>query len=464
MNYIKTIFIIVFTFCGSCGVNLYAQQDTLVSQKILSVLLAADAAKNTDKIWLNYTPLVQPVLVYFPAEKRSLLIGHPNPGESFKPYAGGSFSVPVYTGGARTLNSSFSFDYKINGLPVTAFRYTPDQKPDQFLAKVIHEAFHVYQRKRFRLPEAVDLMETAVSRQWLAGVLSEQKTLADAFHSESDWLGYGKLFIDTRTARRAAHPAALTNWEIFSEMHEGTAFYAEAKFRAAFLNDPSLKREMDARLGVLDDASGSLYTVLEVKNYASGAVMCVLLDRLGAAWKKQAESGEDLFALLRTNFPSGIKPAASHDYGALADNWLTITRKEAQGNLARLAQSPKLHFKITLPEVCMGGFSGTFLPISEGYDFYDVTEYSMEGKSLNLLLKNAIFTEKDSASPLGCELDIAADSRITIVLDSKPAALPYTGKFKTIKLIGGDGEIRLSSDTSGVLSADMKTVSIGFAQ
>jgi hypothetical protein len=489
-------------------------------KRMVDLILAADAAKKTDKIWPGYTPLHQPLLIYFEDENLSILIGHPNPGKEYKRYKGFKTKVPIYVSNSpKEYGFIFEQDFPLDGKKSMAFvfRNSDDTREDDGnLEYIIHECFHSYQHVKFAKFAYADLMEVELNPAWLGEVIEENNILTEVFDEKENISDVAKKFYEKRKTRRIYSPINFSIWEDDLERTEGTAEYAEYKFAINILGEKPSDKNLDivSRLEDMNEVGSgkqNVYSILRSKTYRSGTAIGIILDKLGVKWHSQVEGGESLFSVLAREFEGfDRKPISlelgketyqsdwvmgvmsdklgitwdsrvekgdslypilpreiedfdmnltSSQYYDIANAWILHFKKDAEKAISKLEKSPKLKFRILFDGYVPGGYSASTTPINSKYEIYDATRASYEDENIKLNLINSMYSEQkvDNGE---VEFYIAADTGVEIKVDGKAVKLPLDTEFKTIDIKGKDGEISFSSLKPGKISAKGKEFDI----
>lgn len=274
----------------------------------VTLLLNADESNRRDPVWPGYDVFGQPVLLY-EAGVRAFLIAHPNPPAGYSPLLSSPRQVFVKPGPVPGLNFSFEFHFPVNGADSFAYRYEPQDKPGQDIHTVVHERFHVFQKKGFKPgrygkrasePDGEDLAMAALEHKLLKSALSAEGPAAARAIGQ---------FIAVREARYARFPDARFA-ETYEERSEGTARYVE---QALMLREAVAPRPggQAALLSWYLDSFPDIDGMSKSRYYATGAAQGLLLDRAGRAdWKQLVAAGASPYDVTRRVFPLDAPEAA----------------------------------------------------------------------------------------------------------------------------------------------------------
>lgn len=270
--------------------------------------IADSSSDRTNSVWPGYSVYFEPLLIQFPGVG-ALLINQPVPPEGFAqavsvaPELRPAAALPLFfisesSVTARYPASNYTAAYKFNGKETIFFRYGPDSEDI-----LIHEAFHKYQHKYFKVDRTGDLWFDDFSAETIAGMYLEQLFLAKAFLFDGDLSENVKYFIALRASREANTGKKEIDWENYQEMIEGTAKYVETMARlmkaGENVSDPSEQVKLAARL--LEPLNR--FSLAKGRYYHTGLAQGIILDKTGGDWKKEVESGKYLFDILKTRFP-----------------------------------------------------------------------------------------------------------------------------------------------------------------
>jgi hypothetical protein len=234
----------------------------------------------TRSFWPGFDPLAIPLAIY--DGKSTWLFGHPNPPSDFQPSSISSIKSHVREGRHPAVTANSSAD--IGGIPTATLLVDGARSADsarKLAATAIHEAFHVFQRKRHPDWQAnegdlfvypVDDASLLALRRLESEALRE--ALAAATPARAACLG--RLTIDYRTKRFAAMDSAFSAYERGTELNEGLATYVELS---------ALGRT------TVEIPTGE-FTAVEVRlrGYTIGAGIAFLLDGIRPQWQHSLEA------------------------------------------------------------------------------------------------------------------------------------------------------------------------------
>lgn len=276
-------------------------------------------------LWPGYWEAGRPFIVYHPDQAVLLVMDGPAP-EDFVTLERVPVSLRgrahVRAGRLRGLDGNIDLAFRVGTREVTAVPYRTS--PGGTLHILFHEAFHATQAHRFResalrslddassvtRPEVADLLEA--ERRLLVAALVAAYPVRPHAHPFLGRVALGppdevrRLVLDylaVRGRRTAGLPEAVVASERYQERIEGTA--TQVAFEATLLALGRAREEAAQFLVEMELAepnaprsppSGG--AILKSRAYGTGAAMGFLLDRLGAAWREDVESGLPLDLLV----------------------------------------------------------------------------------------------------------------------------------------------------------------------
>ncbi|PIU20733.1 MAG: hypothetical protein COT18_00675 [Elusimicrobia bacterium CG08_land_8_20_14_0_20_59_10] len=289
-----------------------------------SSLHAAAAAGRSP--WPGYSPAGSPLLVELPGEGGSLLFSTGKPPAGFQPSPGGGEGLPVYFSTAQFQGPDFSV-LLLDGEKVTRIRFT--EGLELGFRTAVHEAFHFFQRDRFKIKDVWN-MPSSISAETLADAYIERQLLFNALVQEN-WRDSLRSFAALRRSRYTAEKKDVREFEENRELTEGIATYVERE-SLPYLNG---QRPEDG------GAAGDLQKLFNVRLpyfmfsfYGSGLVQCLLLDRLGVDWKKDAQTGKPLFEILSGQIALGEKEVGAEAARVRASHGFRALVEKARGDLS----------------------------------------------------------------------------------------------------------------------------------
>ncbi|MGD0437554.1 MAG: hypothetical protein ABSB86_13925, partial [Bryobacteraceae bacterium] len=231
----------------------------------------------TQDLWPGFEPASVPVEFFDGAN--TYLFNHPSPPDGFRPVAGQQ-NVYVYPGQHETVRANTGTE--VNGVPTaTADLSGNTSAANVRAALLIHEAFHVFQAKRYpkAVANEVDLFTYPVDNADLLALRRlESAALVRAVEAEArkDTSCWAATAMTLRGKRFAGLPATAAAYERGAELHEGLAQYVEFKS----IDKPAALTSEDFPPGQAN---------VRQRAYASGQTLALLLDRLDATWKSRLE-------------------------------------------------------------------------------------------------------------------------------------------------------------------------------
>ena len=159
------------------------------------------------------------------------------------------------------------------------------------LRTMAHEAFHCIQPKLFGEfafhSDNTHMDETDARISFLLEISALKKALETTGDERMSAIC---VALSAREKRRQAYDKALS--ENMHEMLEGTAVYTEIRLNC--LGRDEILAEADKYM----ETAKNQESIAQYFGYASGALYCLVLDEIGAEWKKDLASATDLGALL----------------------------------------------------------------------------------------------------------------------------------------------------------------------
>lgn len=358
-------------------------------------------ARPDNPVWPDWDASDTPLLLYLPG-RQELLINHPRPPEGFRPYdgpltfPGGRIAVRegetlVKADGQNTSMEVAGVHTLVVADPLSNLRRSvagllEDPRsaaekartlefetlladPYQQLALVVHEAFHVFQRRVAPdrgANEMLLLSYPVLSIENNVGFGLEASALAAAIDARDDaaFRAAARRWLAIRLERRRLLPARAIQYEDGTEFNEGLAKYTEfrlfqalegrtpspdlvraqgfAGYRDLSLQRGRLVREMTRNLrgevNVNNDPYGT--APLRMRLYYSGMAIGVLLDRLSPGWTRDViATDSSLTALARAAL--GATPEALAT--ALAEARADTAAAALRAAKTRLAEEGRAH-------------------------------------------------------------------------------------------------------------------------
>ncbi|MDO8806444.1 MAG: hypothetical protein Q7R35_18690 [Elusimicrobiota bacterium] len=307
---------IALAAAGLLSVRSFASEREKVIDAFLSLHSAAAAGRSP---WPGYSPVGAPLLVELPGEGGSLLFGPVKPPTGFQLLSGGGGAMSVYYSTAQFQGPDFSV-LLLGGEEVTRIRFVAGMETGFRFA--VHEAFHFFQWDKFKMKDTQN-MPGKISAETLADAYIERQLLYNALVSE-DWKSSLRSFVALRRHRYAAEKKDVREYEENRELTEGIAMYVEWKslpyLRGKVLEDGEAIEDLQKLFNVR-------MPYFMFSFYGSGLAQCLILDRLGVDWKKDAQLGKPVFGILsgqvkldeRDASVEAARVRASHGFGELVE-------------------------------------------------------------------------------------------------------------------------------------------------
>jgi hypothetical protein len=299
-----------------------------------------------NRIWPGWNASDTPILFYLPGEQ-DVLINHPRPPAGFVPYDGPvrfpGGRILVRSGASTIQSDGQNTSIEIEGVPTLVvadplsnlrqrMRFLLEESrpsaekaqglsfselstdPYDQLAFIVHEAFHVYQRRAAPAKGANEMLllhYPVLSAENNVGFAQEGDALAAVLRSQSPSALRAAVvrWLAVRRQRRSTLPAEAVEYEDGVEFSEGLAKYAEYRlFEALEGRKPRpemwwaqgfrgygdltaqradlvdrMVRQMRGTVLVNNDPYGT--APVRMRLYYSGMAIGVVLDRLSAKWK-----------------------------------------------------------------------------------------------------------------------------------------------------------------------------------
>jgi hypothetical protein len=259
----RTFFALVLLLAAAA-----AQQSPASAAHMVEVFKEFDRL-GAQPLWPGFEPTKTAVEVY--DGTNTYLYHHPKPPEGFSPVSGAA-GVFVFPGQHDSVRANTGTE--LNGVPTaTADISKSKATTSEQAALLIHETFHVYEKKahpKWAANEAELFTYPFDDVQALA--LRRMETTALAFAlAKRDPLCFLDAALASRRDRYARLPAGAAAYERGIELNEGLAQYVEYK---SISRAPALTRE-DFPL-----------ELIRQRGYAIGQVYALMLDKYAADWKE----------------------------------------------------------------------------------------------------------------------------------------------------------------------------------
>ena len=198
-----------------------------------------------------------------------------------------------------------------------------DQEPEGYLSLLLHECFHVYQR-RFQEPPPGPFEELPeLDADYSGGIGLESRVLAAALADgllEGQRRELARQMVAVRLRRRAGRSQGLVRLEAREEYNEGTATYTQVRMMQLIMARGGLKARSAGKDAGYREFQGAEKRYLELlarilpgdgerlsflhAQYQHGMALGLLLDHLRPGWKEELRGvGETQFAVLAREIP-----------------------------------------------------------------------------------------------------------------------------------------------------------------
>ncbi|MEQ8765079.1 MAG: hypothetical protein RL885_14195 [Planctomycetota bacterium] len=252
-------------------------------------------------------------------DREEMLFAHPAPPSEFEPTDALRIAgqpVLIRDGSTRYGPRGGGWAVDLAGHQ-TAYVCTlqPRQSTEEYLSLLIHECFHVYQRRFQAMPSAGWKEAPEDDAEYCARIGLESAVLQAMLVTEDDERirELARQFVAVRQARYALLDEAQIRGEAINEYNEGTATYVQARLYQLLADRGAPEPESEiAHYGRFENA-GRLYadTLSRIDppddqliqfhhcQYQNGMAICLALDRLRPSWKMEMkEAGRTQYDLL----------------------------------------------------------------------------------------------------------------------------------------------------------------------
>lgn len=367
-------------------------------------------AAEPNPVWPGWNAADTPVLIYLPGQQ-DVLINHPNPPEGFNAYDGHAHwpgtRIFVHNGPTLIEWDGQNTTTQVNGITTLVIADTlsnrkqqvgglladprpAEQKladlsyaqlatdPYEQMALVVHEAFHVFQRRRApgkHADERAVRLYPCLSAPNNIAVALEGQALADCLRATTAVTARAAAirFLAVRMDRRQALAPAAIEYEDRNEFVEGLAKYTELKLFDVLQGldppvelwlaqgfggfaDLSAQRESRARqlarhtsgdVNVNNDPYGA--SPVRARLYYSGMAIAAALDRFDPGWKDRIFDPEaSLTGLLSESVaPTAAELAAARQAAISGPEYATLVEAKARLAEEGLRDTERLVASIT---------------------------------------------------------------------------------------------------------------------
>ncbi len=252
-------------------------------------------------------------------DREEMLFAHPSPPDEFHSAEAlklGDRPVLVRDGCTRYGPRGGGWAVDLGG-EQTAYACTlqPRQATEEYLSLLIHECFHVYQRRFQSMPKGGLQEPPDDDAEYFARIGLESLVLQALLAAESDEEVHdlARQFVAVRRARHASLAEEQIRFEGINEYNEGTASYIQARLYRLLAERGGIEPQvLDAHYGGFENAA-RMYDDFVARitpprdaliefvhcQYLNGMGMCLALDRLRPDWKEEmAEPGRNQFELV----------------------------------------------------------------------------------------------------------------------------------------------------------------------
>jgi hypothetical protein len=296
-----------------------------------------------DSLWPSFDIRTIPIAIN-KENKQELLLNHPKPSEHFEIFSNYNIDgQPVLIREGCTIfgpkGGGWATD--IDGV-LTAYVSVlqEGQTTDDYLSTLLHECFHVFQRKFWKYTDKGFGELPGLDEEYSALLCLESRIIHDILTGgDKEEIGErSKMFVAVRQHRRAKMPAEIIRTECREEFNEGTATYIQARLMELLAEsggiqplhqgkDPhysgyaAASERYEQYLAEILPPDSTIITFFHAK-YKIGMAQCLLLDRVRTGWKEELRSTDmSQFDLLSVEFSitDGERVAlvqqAKHKYG-----------------------------------------------------------------------------------------------------------------------------------------------------
>lgn len=307
-----------------------------------------------DSLWPSFDLREIPIAVN-KENKQEMLLNHPNPSEHFRRFSDHAIDGrPILIRDGCTIfgPEGGGWATEIDGV-LTAYVSVKQegQTTDDYLSTLLHECFHVFQRRFWKYPDEGigELPELDEENSALIGL--ESRIIHDILTGDtSEEIGKGSsMFVAVRQHRRERLPEDVIRAETLEEFNEGTATYTQARLMELLTGSGGIQplhpgrdqhysgfagasKRYEQYLAEILPPEEMIITFFHAK-YKVGMAQCHLLDRLRPGWKEELR-GTDMsqFDLLAKELPLGDKES----------NELVQQAKQKYGYKDKLAEQAEL--------------------------------------------------------------------------------------------------------------------------
>ena len=450
------------------------------------------------EVWPGYGLGVTPIVVYLKKSGLTVLFSDSGPLPGFKPadeallrYGCGKHEDPgLYFKAGRFSAMERQFTWKdIGGRQVLLFNFQKDESEDVSQFRILaHEYFHVFQQAAFHKNKIIQEPDAAaITADSYAWMLIEDLLLAKALMAEGgDIAAAAAEFVTVRQYRWANEPVGLVNWEKQQERDEGTAQYLDLK--AAHMTDTAggnwpLSYRLEVIKGCLAGFKKLDKDIVLSRHYADGAAQGIILDSLGAPWKRCVMAGETPFDILKEYVPAGhgLFPGFllkwKYDFKrwkAFAAAQLTVS--EGRENLAweqfkrgkgiRLTVKSPGFSRVTVTingseDIKVSGrnalYTDSFYKRAEIFESRRPGEYEVVIKDMPLLFgytNETIRVGRFNTIVMLAEAVLPPEEKLVFRVDGKKTGMPRPGKFMFKKLSVESRKVLINAYSGGRVNFD----------
>jgi len=278
-----------------------------------------------DYLWASFEIREIPIAIN-KENKQELLLNHPNPSEHFTRFGDCEIdSRPVLIREGCTIfgPEGGGWATNIDGV-LTAYVSVRQewQTTDDYLSTLLHECFHVFQRKFWKYTDEGfgELPELEAEYSALIGL--ESRIIHDILTSDaSEKISErSRMFVAVRQHRQKKLQEDVVRSEIREEFNEGTATYIQVRLMelcAGTGGIQPLRPEIDPHYSGFAGAAerykqylaeilppdSTIITFFHAK-YKIGMAQCLLLDRVQPGWKEELrDTSISQFNIIESAFP-----------------------------------------------------------------------------------------------------------------------------------------------------------------
>jgi len=450
------------------------------------------------EVWPGYGLGITPIVIYLRKSGLTVLFSDSGPLPGFKPVGvallrygcgkHGDAGLYFKTGRFSAMERQFTWE-DIGGRQVLIFNFQKNDSSDTSQFRVLaHEYFHVFQQAAFHKNKIIQEPDAAsITADSYAWMLIEDLLLAKALMAEGmDIVAAAAEFVKARQYRWANEPAGLVNWEKQQERDEGSAQYLDLK--ATHITDAAggswpLSQRLEIIKGCLAGFKKLDKGIVLSRYYARGAAQGIILDRLGAPWRRRVMAGETPFEILKEYVPVGRRllpvfllkrkyefkrwkaySAAQLTVGAGRENqaWEQFKRKKG---IRLTVKSPRFS-RVTVTvngtkDIKVSGrnalYPDTFYESADIFESRRPGEFEVVIKDMPLLFgytEKTIKVGRFNTVVMFAEAVLSSEEKLAFKIDGIKTGALQTGEFAFKKLSVESKKILINASSGGRVNFD----------